>query len=43
MHTSGKTALKQRIIPAQKHVELDGPKPRVNEFKFAVQIGRAHV
>lgn len=38
MHTSGKTALKQRIIPAQKHVELDGPKPRVNEFKFAVQI-----
>ncbi len=38
MHTSRKSTPKHRIIPAQKHVELDGPKPRVNEFKFAVQI-----
>lgn len=29
---------KKRIIPAAAHFELDGPKPRINEFKFAIQI-----
>ena len=39
METKEKTpAQKRRIIPAQKHFELDGPKPRINEFLFAVQI-----
>lgn len=32
------TMSKKRIIPALQHFELDGPKPRINEFKFAVQI-----
>jgi uncharacterized protein (TIGR00730 family) len=30
--------LKQRIIPATKQYDLEGPKPRVNEFLFALQI-----
>ena len=38
MQTTVKSTHKRRIIPAQKHFELDGPKPRINEFKFAVQI-----
>ena len=29
---------KQRIIPAFKQYDLEGPKPRVNEFLFALQI-----
>ena len=29
---------KQRIIPAYKQYDLEGPKPRVNEFLFALQI-----
>ncbi len=29
---------KERIIPAKKHVYLDGPKPRVNEFFFAWNV-----
>jgi len=29
---------KQRIIPATKQYDLEGPKPRVNEFLFALQI-----
>jgi len=28
----------RRIIPASKSYELEGPKPRVNEFLFAFQI-----
>lgn len=27
-----------KTIPAQKHFDLDGPKPRFKEFKFAIQI-----
>lgn len=38
MQTAGKSTHKRRIIPAQEHFELDGPKPRIREFKFAVQI-----
>ena len=29
---------KQRIIPAIKQYDLEGPKPRMNEFLFALQI-----
>lgn len=32
------TEKKQRIIPAFKQYDLEGPKPRVNEFLFALQI-----
>ena len=28
----------KRIIPATKSYELEGPKPRINEFLFAFQI-----
>jgi hypothetical protein len=28
----------RRIIPATKSYELEGPKPRINEFLFAFQI-----
>jgi uncharacterized protein (TIGR00730 family) len=38
MQFADKTPHKRRIIPASKSFELDGPKPRINEFKFAVQI-----
>jgi uncharacterized protein (TIGR00730 family) len=38
MPNTSKSIYKGRIIPAQRHFELDGPKPRINEFKFAVQI-----
>ena len=38
MQSADKAAHKSRIIPASKNFELDGPKPRINEFKFAVQI-----
>ena len=33
-----KSVAKQRIIPAFKQFDLEGPKPRVNEFLFALQI-----
>lgn len=33
-----KINIKRRIIPASRHFELDGPKPRVNEFFFAIEI-----
>ena len=29
---------KKRIIPATKQYDLEGPKPRMNEFIFALQI-----
>lgn len=29
---------KRRIIPASKSYGLEGPKPRINEFRFALQI-----
>ena len=29
---------KNRIIPAARHFELDGPKHRINEFVFALQV-----
>jgi hypothetical protein len=38
MQTTGKSIPDKKIIPAQKLVELDGPRPRLKEFKFAIQI-----
>lgn len=38
MQLADKATHKRRIIPASKNFELDGPKPRINEFKFALQI-----
>jgi uncharacterized protein (TIGR00730 family) len=32
------SSTKQRIIPATKQYDLEGPKPRVNEFIFALKI-----
>ena len=29
---------KKKIIPAYSGFQLEGPKPRINEFKFALQI-----
>ena len=29
---------KKKIIPAYTGFQLEGPKPRINEFKFALQI-----
>lgn len=34
---------KKRIIPALKQYDLEGPKPRVNEFLFAFQIFRQFI
>ena len=31
-------ATKKRIIPAYSSYQLEGPKPRINEFRFALQI-----
>ena len=38
MQTNGKSIPDKKMIPSQKLVELDGPRPRLKEFKFAVQI-----
>lgn len=31
-------SVKKRIIPAYSSYQLEGPKPRINEFRFALQI-----
>ena len=33
---------KKKIIPAYSGFQLEGPKPRINEFKFALQKQTAH-
>ncbi len=38
MQTNGKSIPDKKRIPSQKLVELDGPRPRLKEFKFAIQI-----
>jgi uncharacterized protein (TIGR00730 family) len=38
MQTNDQSIPDKKIIPAQKLVELDGPRPRLKEFKFAIQI-----
>ena len=38
MQTNDQSIPDKKIIPSQKLVELDGPRPRLKEFKFAIQI-----
>ena len=38
MQTNDQSITDKKIIPAQKLVELEGPRPRLKEFKFAIQI-----